>query len=85
MSVRLAINQLKAIVVFNLSLAISPSSLSRPCPAPRFGGLSIDVALRAFLAPFRLPGEAQKIDRLMEVRGRGAVTDRDTYQSLQGL
>jgi hypothetical protein len=28
--------------------------------------LSLDEALRVFLAEFRLPGEAQKIDRLME-------------------
>ena len=31
-----------------------------------FTGLDIDSALRLFLAAFRLPGEAQKIDRMME-------------------
>lgn len=31
-----------------------------------FKGLRIDDALRALLADFRLPGEAQKIDRIME-------------------
>lgn len=31
-----------------------------------FRGLELDVALRTFLAMFRLPGEAQKIDRMME-------------------
>jgi hypothetical protein len=31
-----------------------------------YGGQSIDVALRAMLGQFRLPGEAQKIDRIME-------------------
>lgn len=31
-----------------------------------FKGLQIDLALRKFLAAFRLPGEAQCIDRLME-------------------
>jgi brefeldin A-inhibited guanine nucleotide-exchange protein len=31
-----------------------------------FAGMSIDDAIRKFLADFRLPGEAQKIDRLME-------------------
>ncbi|GMH32506.1 hypothetical protein BSKO_00340 [Bryopsis sp. KO-2023] len=31
-----------------------------------FTGMELDVALRAFLSGFRLPGEAQKIDRLME-------------------
>lgn len=32
----------------------------------RYSGLAIDVALRRLLAQFRLPGEAQKIDRIME-------------------
>jgi hypothetical protein len=32
----------------------------------RSAGQSIDAALRAMLAQFRLPGEAQKIDRIME-------------------
>jgi brefeldin A-inhibited guanine nucleotide-exchange protein len=31
-----------------------------------FPGFELDEAIRAFLAGFRLPGEAQKIDRLME-------------------
>jgi brefeldin A-inhibited guanine nucleotide-exchange protein len=31
-----------------------------------FPGMELDEAIRAFLAGFRLPGEAQKIDRLME-------------------
>lgn len=31
-----------------------------------FEGLEFDVAIRRFLSGFRLPGEAQKIDRLME-------------------
>ncbi|RLN14809.1 hypothetical protein BBJ28_00023619 [Nothophytophthora sp. Chile5] len=31
-----------------------------------FVGLEIDVAIRHFLAGFRLPGESQKIDRMME-------------------
>lgn len=31
-----------------------------------FVGQEIDMALRMFLQAFRLPGEAQKIDRLME-------------------
>ncbi len=29
-------------------------------------GLEFDVAIRHFLSGFRLPGEAQKIDRIME-------------------
>jgi hypothetical protein len=32
----------------------------------RYGGQTIDAALRSLLAQFRLPGEAQKIDRIME-------------------
>ena len=31
-----------------------------------FHHMDFDLALRSFLRPFRLPGEAQKIDRLME-------------------
>ncbi|CEG37490.1 brefeldin a-inhibited guanine nucleotide-exchange [Plasmopara halstedii] len=31
-----------------------------------FTGLEIDIAIRHFLAGFRLPGESQKIDRMME-------------------
>ncbi|GLI68912.1 hypothetical protein VaNZ11_013463 [Volvox africanus] len=41
----------------------------------RFGGMSIDAALRSFLMPFRLPGEAQKIDRLMEAFAERYVHD----------
>jgi Sec7-like guanine-nucleotide exchange factor len=40
-----------------------------------YGGMAIDLALRRLLEQFRLPGEAQKIDRIMEkfaeVRRRG--------------
>lgn len=32
----------------------------------RYGGLTIDHALRRLLSCFRLPGESQKIDRIME-------------------
>eukprot|EP00096_Caligus_rogercresseyi_P015857 TRINITY_DN833_c1_g1_i1.p1 TRINITY_DN833_c1_g1~~TRINITY_DN833_c1_g1_i1.p1 ORF type:complete len:759 (-),score=278.61 TRINITY_DN833_c1_g1_i1:190-2466(-) len=32
-----------------------------------FSGLSLDVALRKFQTYFRMPGEAQKIERLMEI------------------
>lgn len=31
-----------------------------------FTNLEFDIALRRFLYKFRLPGEAQKIDRIME-------------------
>lgn len=31
-----------------------------------FTGLDFDDALRHFMSKFRLPGEAQKIDRIME-------------------
>ena len=37
-----------------------------------FYNMQLDVALRKFQTYFRLPGEAQKIERLMEV----SVTDR---------
>lgn len=33
---------------------------------PGMGGVPVDVALRRLLGGFRLPGEAQKIDRIME-------------------
>jgi len=36
------------------------------CGLLNFAGLSVDDALRKFLVGFRLPGEAQKIDRMME-------------------
>lgn len=32
----------------------------------KFTGLKFDTAIREFLKGFRLPGEAQKIDRIME-------------------
>ena len=32
----------------------------------KFHGLDLVAALRAFLGSFQLPGEAQKIDRMME-------------------
>ncbi|KAI9564930.1 hypothetical protein GHT06_008671 [Daphnia sinensis] len=35
-----------------------------------FAGLEVDVALRRFQTYFRMPGEAQKIERLMEVFGQ---------------
>ncbi len=34
-----------------------------------FTGMGVDEGIRIFLAGFRLPGEAQKIDRMMEVCG----------------
>lgn len=40
-----------------------------------FGELEIDAALRQFLAIFRLPGEAQKIDRMMEKFAEKFVND----------
>ena len=38
--------------------------------ARRFKGLSFDAALRLYLESFRLPGEAQKIDRIVNCYGR---------------
>eukprot|EP01094_Clydonella_sp_ATCC50884_P021102 TRINITY_DN4557_c0_g1_i1.p1 TRINITY_DN4557_c0_g1~~TRINITY_DN4557_c0_g1_i1.p1 ORF type:complete len:923 (+),score=331.36 TRINITY_DN4557_c0_g1_i1:136-2904(+) len=44
-----------------------------------FGGMEFDEALRKFLGYFRLPGEAQKIDRLMEAfAGRYYVHNKDS-------
>lgn len=34
--------------------------------AMNFKGMKFDLAIREFLKGFRLPGEAQKIDRIME-------------------
>merc|ERR550539_1527996 len=34
--------------------------------AQEFGDLTFDIALRKLCSTFRLPGEAQKIDRIME-------------------
>lgn len=46
------------------------------CYAETFdlGGMALDVALRHFLQAFTLPGEAQKIDRIMEAFARRFVT-----------
>jgi hypothetical protein len=35
-----------------------------------FSGLSFDVGLRTFLESFKLPGEAQKIDRIINTFGK---------------
>lgn len=35
-----------------------------------FAGLSFDVGLRTFLESFKLPGEAQKIDRIINCFGK---------------
>lgn len=40
--------------------------LHRYVDAMDFTGLSFDMAIRKYLAGFRIPGEAQKIDRIME-------------------
>ncbi|PRP79080.1 brefeldin A-inhibited guanine nucleotide-exchange protein 2-like [Planoprotostelium fungivorum] len=42
------------------------STLHSYVDAFSFENLAVDLALRKFLSPFRLPGEAQKIDRMME-------------------
>jgi Sec7-like guanine-nucleotide exchange factor len=44
---------------------------SRRClPSRRFKALAFDAALRLYLESFRLPGEAQKIDRIVNCFGR---------------
>ncbi|KJE96523.1 cytohesin 1 [Capsaspora owczarzaki ATCC 30864] len=42
------------------------ATLQRFVDLQKFGGMTFDTALRKFLSSFRLPGEAQKIDRMME-------------------
>jgi brefeldin A-inhibited guanine nucleotide-exchange protein len=47
-----------------------------------FSGMLFDLAIRHFLAGFRLPGESQKIDRLMEkFAERYYLQNRDTFAS----
>ena len=47
-----------------------------------FTGMAFDLAIRYFLAGFRLPGEAQKIDRLMEkFAERYYLQNQDTFAS----
>jgi IQ motif and SEC7 domain-containing protein len=49
-----------------------------------FSGLAIDVALRKFQGYFRMPGEAQKIERLMEVFShRYSVCNPDVIEKLR--
>lgn len=49
-----------------------------------YAGMIFDGAIRAFLAGFRLPGEAQKIDRLMEkFAERYYLQNRDTFASAE--
>lgn len=49
-----------------------------------FSGLAIDVALRKFQGYFRMPGEAQKIERLMEVFShRYGVCNPDVIEKLR--
>ena len=38
-----------------------------------YAGIEVDIALRKLLAQFRLPGEAQQIDRIMEKVGHVCV------------
>jgi len=47
-----------------------------------FTGMDFDVAIRHFLAGFRLPGEAQKIDRMMEnFAERYCMTNKTVFPS----
>lgn len=47
-----------------------------------FSGMAFDLAIRYFLGGFRLPGEAQKIDRLMEkFAERYYLQNQDTFAS----
>ena len=47
-----------------------------------FEGMPFDLAIRHFLNGFRLPGEAQKIDRIMEkFAERYYIQNRNTFAS----
>jgi Sec7-like guanine-nucleotide exchange factor len=49
-----------------------------------FSGLAIDIALRRFQSFFRMPGEAQKIERLMEVfSNRYSVCNPEVVEKLR--
>jgi len=50
-----------------------------------FTGMEFDLALRLFLSKFRLPGEAQKIDRIMESYARHYTTQNPTVFPNEGL
>ncbi|CEG00507.1 SEC7-like, alpha orthogonal bundle [Ostreococcus tauri] len=79
------------------SLVVSPSALGELLGSPDsdalavmrayvhgfdFTGAHIDDAMRAFLSGFRLPGEAQKIDRLMEAfAARFCACNQNVYPS----
>eukprot|EP00911_Craspedida_sp_UC1_P001916 UC1_evm1s1473 len=55
------------------------------CALHEFAGLDFDAALRAFLWSFRLPGESQKIDRLMEAFAKRYCTcNHDLFRSPDG-
>ena len=48
-----------------------------------FNGMHIDIALRKFQTYFRMPGEAQKIERLMQVfSGRYCQCNREFLATL---
>ncbi|RWW71365.1 hypothetical protein BHE74_00020898 [Ensete ventricosum] len=53
-------------VVFQYATGIFAVLLLRFRESLKFSGLEFDTAIREFLKGFRLPGEAQKIDRIME-------------------
>ncbi|KAJ8613885.1 hypothetical protein CTAYLR_008690 [Chrysophaeum taylorii] len=61
----------KELVGDYLSKPANSEVLKEYASAFDFRASTFDVALRQFLAGFRLPGEAQCIDRLMEVFARG--------------
>ena len=51
-----------------------------------FGGMEFVAALRLLLSKFRLPGEAQKIDRLMEkFAGRYCETNNKLVVAINNL
>merc|ERR1719200_18029 len=51
----------------NIALPFNVATLNCFALEMDFSGMQIDTALRKFQTYFRMPGEAQKIERLMEV------------------
>lgn len=68
----------------NLQQAFNMAVLEYFAEEMDFSGLAIDVALKKFQGYFRMPGEAQKIERLMEIFSqRYGVCNPDVINKLR--
>lgn len=68
----------------NLSSAFNMAVLEYFAEEMDFSGMPIDLALRKFQSYYRMPGEAQKIERLMEIFShRYAVCNPDVIAKLR--